>query len=64
MNLNNQHYFKNHDRQLLNAQLLNSYNDHLHFSAIQHQPLQLKKQYQYVSDSLIRFDGKPLLPKK
>ncbi|MEQ5037922.1 replication endonuclease [Providencia rettgeri] len=32
-------------REALNSQLLNSYNDHFHFSASQHQPLQLKEQY-------------------
>ncbi|MEX6314042.1 replication endonuclease [Providencia manganoxydans] len=32
-------------REALNSQLLNSYNDYFHFSASQHQPLQLKEQY-------------------
>ncbi|EPJ8533718.1 replication endonuclease [Providencia rettgeri] len=45
VNYESQNSFKGYDRTSINTQLLNSYNDSLHFSAIQHQPLQLKKQY-------------------
>lgn len=45
MNIENHYSCISSGRKALNVQLLDTYNEYSRFSAIQHQPLQLKKQY-------------------